>query len=72
MSFFAMYALCVLITCFYVTIDMRQKEEDYLQHRATDKLFAILVLSLFWPVLFVTTVAGFIIGFIKSLIGGIK
>lgn len=72
MSFYTMYALCVLITTCYVAIDLSENTKDYSQYKARDKLFAISVLGLFWPVLFVGVVVGFIFSFLKSLIGGVK
>jgi hypothetical protein len=72
MSFYTMYALCAVITCCYVAVDLSENTNDYSRYRARDKLLAILVLGLFWPVLFIGILVGFIFSFLKSLIGGVK
>jgi hypothetical protein len=72
MSFYTMYALCAVITCCYVAIDLSENTNDYSQYKARDKLFAISILGLFWPVLFVGVVVGFLYSAIKSLNGGVK
>jgi len=72
MSFFNMYALCMLITSCYVAIDLADNEKNYSHYKARDKLFAISILGLFWPVLFVGVVVGFLYSAIKSLNGGVK
>ena len=72
MSFFNMYALCMLITSCYILVNMDEHLENPSQHGVIDRLLPALIYGLLWPVLFVVVVVGFLSGFLKTLIGGSK